>query len=51
MTLYNRLSKNTEETLFSIDSIHHKYWKDFCDVCYPRFGFEEGDEERFRECH
>lgn len=46
--------------IFSVEKIHQKYWKDFCDVCYPRFGFEEeGDGERtyeqkydtFRHCH
>lgn len=52
----------TEEELkiFSLDAIHKEHWRAFCDVCYPRFGFEEeGDGERtyeqkydtFRHCH
>lgn len=52
----------SEEELktFSLDAIHKEHWRAFCDVCYPRFGFEEeGDGERtyeqkydtFRHCH
>ena len=46
--------------IFSIEAIHKKYWKDFCDVCYPHFGFEneeDGDRtyeqkyDTFRRCH
>ncbi len=45
--------------IFTVDGIHRQYWQDFCDVCYPRFGFEsKEDEERtyeqkyetFRQC-
>ena len=59
------LSKNADRTakdaeIFSVDSIHQQYWKDFCDVCYPRFGFESKEDgertyeqkyETFRQCH
>ena len=46
--------------IFTVDAIHKKYWKDFCDVCYPRFGFESKEDgertyeqkyETFRQCH
>ena len=30
--------------VFSVDSIHQQYWKDFYDVCYPRFGFESKED-------
>jgi hypothetical protein len=52
--------KAEDADIFTIDAIHQKYWKDFCDVCYPHFGFEnEEDSERtyeqkydtFRQCH
>ena len=52
--------KAEDADIFSVDAIHQKYWKDFCDVCYPHFGFEnEEDSERtyeqkydtFRQCH
>ena len=52
--------KAEDADIFTIDAIHQKYWKDFCDVCYPHFGFEnEEDRERtyeqkydtFRQCH
>ena len=59
------LSKNADRTvkdaeIFSVDSIHQQYWKDFYDVCYPRFGFESKEDgertyeqkyETFRQCH
>lgn len=46
--------------IFTVDGIHRQYWKDFCDVCYPRFGFESKEDgertyeqkyETFRQCH
>ena len=52
--------KAEDADIFTVDAIHQKYWKDFCDVCYPHFGFEnEEDGERtdeqkydtFRQCH
>ena len=24
---------------FSLEGIHKKYWKDFCDTCHTRIGF------------
>lgn len=32
--------------IFSLDGIHKKYWKDFCDTCYTRIGFSpnRGDD-------
>ena len=52
--------KAEDADIFTIDAIHQKYWKDFCDVCYPLFEFERiEDGERsyeqkydtFRMCH
>ena len=52
--------KAKDAEIFSVDSIHQQYWKDFCDVCYPRFGFESKEDgersydqkyETFRQCH
>lgn len=52
--------KAQDADIFTVDAIHQKYWKDFCDVCYPLFEFERiGDGERtdeqkyetFRMCH
>lgn len=34
--------------VFSVSELHASYWKDFCDTCYTRFGFEE-DEVRTYE--
>lgn len=52
---------NSEDAdIFTVDEIHRQYWKDFCDVCYPRFGFESKEDgertyeqkyETFRQCH
>lgn len=25
--------------IFSLEGIHKKYWKDFCDMCHTRIGF------------
>ena len=56
---YNTITAKDAE-IFSVDSIHQQYWKDFCDVCYPRFGFESKEDgertyeqkyETFRQCH
>ena len=32
--------------IFSLDGIHKKYWKDFCDTCHTRIGFSpnRGDD-------
>ena len=33
--------------IFSLEGIHKKYWKDFCDTCHTRIGFSpkiEGDD-------
>ena len=52
--------KAEDADIFTVDAIHQKFWKDFCDVCYPHFGFEnEEDDERtyeqkydtFQQCH
>lgn len=52
--------KAQDADIFTVDAIHQKYWKDFCDVCYPRFGFESKEDgertyeqkyETFRQCH
>ena len=58
-TAYKSLT--TEDTdIFSVETFHNNYWKDFCDVCYPRFGFESKEDsertyeqkyETFRQCH
>lgn len=34
---------------FDISHIHNQHWKDFCDVCYPRFGFEAGEERSYEQ--
>jgi len=38
-----------KEKIFDISSIHKTYWKDFCDVCYSRFGFESGEERTYEQ--
>ena len=52
--------KATDADIFTVDAIHQKYWKDFCDVCYPLFEFERIEDgertyeqkyETFRMCH
>ena len=52
--------KAEDADIFTVDAIHRQYWKDFCDVCYPRFGFESKEDgertyeqkyETFRQCH
>lgn len=52
--------KAEDADIFTIDAIHQKYWKDFCDVCYPLFEFERIEDgertyeqkyETFRMCH
>lgn len=35
--------------LFDISQIHQEYWKDFCDVCYTRFGFETNEERTYEQ--
>lgn len=32
--------------IFSLEGIHKKYWKDFCDTCHTRIGFSpnRGDD-------
>lgn len=34
-----------ELSIFSVENIHKKYWDGFCEVCYPRFGFEKEEDE------
>lgn len=36
-------------SLFDLTSIHQRYWKDFCDVCYSRFGFEQGEVRTYEQ--
>lgn len=52
--------KTEDADIFTLDAIHQKYWKDFCDVCYPLFEFERIEDgertyeqkyETFRMCH
>ena len=52
--------KAEDADIFTVDAIHQKYWKDFCDVCYPHFGFEEKEDgertyeqkyDTFRRCY
>ena len=52
--------KAPDTDIFAVDAIHQKYWKDFCDVCYPHFGFEEKEDgertyeqkyDTFRRCY
>ena len=59
-TKQNKPFTAKDAEIFSVDSIHQHYWKDFCDVCYPRFGFESKEDgertyeqkyETFRQCH
>lgn len=39
----------SKEKIFNISSIHQQYWKEFCDVCYSRFGFEDGEERTYEQ--
>ena len=43
------MSNNLHTSLFDLSSIHQKYWKDFCDVCYSRFGFEQGEVRTYEQ--
>lgn len=38
-----------KDKIFNISSIHQQYWKEFCDVCYSRFGFENGEERNYAQ--
>lgn len=49
-----------DDKIFSVEKIHKKYWKEFCNVCYPLFDFENKDDgertyeqryETFCRCH
>ena len=35
--------------VFDLTQIHQSYWKDFCDVCYSRFGFEVGEIRTYEQ--
>ena len=43
------MSNNLHTSLFDLTSIHQRYWKDFCDVCYSRFGFEQGEVRTYEQ--
>ena len=43
------MSNNIHTSLFDLSSIHQRYWKDFCDVCYSRFGFEQGEVRTYEQ--
>lgn len=43
------MSNNLHTSLFNLSSIHQKYWKDFCDVCYSRFSFEQGEVRTYEQ--
>ena len=43
------MSNNLHTSLFDHTSIHQRYWKDFCDVCYSRFGFEQGEVRTYEQ--
>lgn len=38
-----------DSSIFDLTPIHQKYWKDFCDVCYSRFGFEQGEVRTYEQ--
>lgn len=43
------MNNNLCTSLFNLTSIHQKYWKDFCDVCYSRFGFEQSEVRSYEQ--
>lgn len=34
---------------FNLSYIHKVFWKEFCDVCYTRFNFEDGEERSYEQ--
>ena len=48
MKQYKTLSKHYS-TVFSVAKLHQKYWKEFCDVCYSRFGFETDENKNYEQ--
>ena len=48
MHKYKPLSK-CHSIVFSIAELHKLYWKEFCDVCYVRFGFEVGEVRTYEQ--
>lgn len=43
------MNNKLHTSLFDLSSIHQRYWKDFCDVCYSRFGFEQGEVRTYEQ--
>lgn len=43
------ITEMNKSKIFNVSSIHQKYWKEFCDVCYSRFGFEEGEKRTYEQ--